>query len=82
MTDTAHAPWWIVPSDDKKSARINCITHILNSIPYKKVEFEEPKLGKRQKRPDDFDVEDKDCPQRRACRVLIWVALRRRLSWR
>ena len=58
MTDTAHAPWWIVPSDDKKSARINCITHILNSIPYEKVEFEEPKLGKRQKRPDAF-VEDR-----------------------
>jgi polyphosphate kinase 2 len=58
MTDTAHAPWWIVPSDDKKSARINCITHILNSIPYKKVEFEEPKLGKRQKRPDGY-VEDR-----------------------
>lgn len=56
-TDTPDAPWWIVPSDDKKAARINCISHILQSIPYKRVEFEEPKLGKRQKRPDDF-VED------------------------
>ena len=57
-TDTEHAPWWIVPSDDKKRARINCISHILSSIPYERVPFDEPKLGKRQKRPDDF-VESK-----------------------
>jgi polyphosphate kinase 2 len=54
MTDTRHAPWWIVPSNDKKRARVNAISHILSSIPYEPVPFEEPKLGKRQKRPDDF----------------------------
>jgi polyphosphate kinase 2 (PPK2 family) len=54
MTDSRHAPWWIVPSDDKKRARVNCISHILNSIPYERVPFEEPKLGKRQKRPKSF----------------------------
>lgn len=54
MTDTEYAPWWIVPSDDKKRARINCISHILSSIPYERVKFAEPELGKRQKRPDDF----------------------------
>ena len=43
-----------MPSNDKKRARINCISHILGSIPYKRVEFEEPKLGKRQKRPNDY----------------------------
>ena len=53
-TDNPHAPWWIVPSNDKKRARINCISHILASIPYKRVKFEEPKLGKRQKRPNDY----------------------------
>jgi hypothetical protein len=53
-TDSQHAPWWIVPSDDKKRARINCITHLLKSIPYEKVEFKEPELGKRQKRPHDY----------------------------
>jgi len=57
MTDTQYAPWWIVPSDDKKRARINCISHILKSIPYERVPYDEPKLGKRQKRPGDF-VED------------------------
>ena len=36
-TDTAHAPWYIVPSDDKRRARLNCITHLLSLIPYDKV---------------------------------------------
>ncbi len=54
MTDTNHAPWWVVPSDDKKRARINCISHILQSIPYERLKFDEPDLGKRQKRPADF----------------------------
>lgn len=58
MSDSEHAPWWIVPSDNKKAARINCITHILKSIPYERVKFEEPQLGKRQKRPDDYVVDD------------------------
>ncbi|TDQ20829.1 polyphosphate kinase 2 [Phyllobacterium brassicacearum] len=58
MTDSQYAPWWIVPSDDKKRARINCISHILQSIPYERVKFDEPKFGKRQKRPDDFVESD------------------------
>ena len=53
LTDTPHAPWWLVPSDDKKAARINCITHLLAAIPYEKVRYEEPRLGKRQKKPAD-----------------------------
>src|SRR5262249_31818094 len=36
-TDTKHAPWHLVRSDDKKRARLNCITHLLSLIPYKKV---------------------------------------------
>ncbi len=57
MTDSIHAPWWVVPSDDKKRARINCISHLLSRIPYEKVKFDKPKLGDRQGRPKDF-VED------------------------
>lgn len=53
-TDTAEAPWWIVPSDDKKRARVNCISHILSSISYEKVPFDKPKLGKRKKPPKDY----------------------------
>jgi polyphosphate kinase 2 len=52
-TDSADAPWWIVPSDDKKAARINCISHILASVPYERVPFEAPDLGKRKRRPKD-----------------------------
>ncbi|MBB3316799.1 polyphosphate kinase 2 [Rhizobium sp. BK181] len=54
MTDSNHAPWWIVPSDDKERARINCISHILQSIPYERVKFQAPDLGKRQKRPSNY----------------------------
>lgn len=54
VTDSEHAPWWIVPSDNKKRARINCISHILQSIPYERLKFDPPDLGKRQKRPGDY----------------------------
>lgn len=53
-TDTEDAPWWIVPSDNKKKARINCITHLLASIPYERVPFEKPDFGNRQKRPKSW----------------------------
>jgi polyphosphate kinase len=47
-TDTKHAPWYIVRSDDKKKARLNCITHLLGMIPYGKVPREKVKLPKRK----------------------------------
>ena len=46
-TDTKHAPWYILPSDDKKRARLNCLAHILDLIPHKKVPREKIKLPKR-----------------------------------
>lgn len=46
-TDTKWAPWHILLSDDKKRARLNCIHHILDLIPYKKVPREPVKLPKR-----------------------------------
>ncbi|MDR3405966.1 MAG: polyphosphate kinase 2 [Chthoniobacter sp.] len=46
-TDTKHAPWYILRSDDKKRARLNCLTHILSLIPYRKVPREKIKLPKR-----------------------------------
>jgi polyphosphate kinase 2 len=36
-TDSKHAPWYIVRTDDKRRGRLNCIAHILNTIPYKKI---------------------------------------------
>lgn len=46
-TDTKHAPWYILRSDNKKKARLNCIAHLLKLIPYKPVPHEEVKLPKR-----------------------------------
>jgi polyphosphate kinase 2 len=46
-TDTEDAPWYIVRSDDKRRARLNCIAHILETIPYKDVSRERIKLPKR-----------------------------------
>ena len=46
-TDTKFAPWHIVRSDDKRRARLNCISHILSLIPYKRVPHKKVKLPKR-----------------------------------
>jgi len=46
-TDTEWAPWYVLRSDDKKRARLNCIAHILKLIPYKRVPREKVKLPKR-----------------------------------
>jgi polyphosphate kinase 2 len=46
-TSSKHAPWHIVRSDDKRRARLNCISHILSSIPFKKVLETKVKLPKR-----------------------------------
>jgi polyphosphate kinase len=48
-TDTSWAPWYVVPSNDKKRARLNVLSHILDKIPYKKVKREKIVLPKRQK---------------------------------
>ena len=45
-TDTVAAPWHIVPSGDKKRARLNCISHLLSIIPYKSVPKDKVKLPK------------------------------------
>jgi polyphosphate kinase len=46
-TDTEAAPWYILHSDDKKRARLNCLAHILGLIPYKKVSREKVKMPNR-----------------------------------
>ena len=46
-TDTKHAPWIIVRSDDKKKARLNCIAHLLSTIPYRKTPHKKIKLPER-----------------------------------
>jgi polyphosphate kinase 2 len=48
-SDTPWAPWFVARSDDKKSARLNIIKHLLNAIPYQDVPREKVVLPKRQK---------------------------------
>ncbi len=49
-TDTKIAPWYIVRSDDKKRARLNCISHLLGLIPYKKLPREKVKIPPRSEK--------------------------------
>jgi polyphosphate kinase 2 len=46
-TDTEYAPWYIVPSDDKRRARLNCISHLLGLIHYKKLPRKKVKVPPR-----------------------------------
>lgn len=46
-TDTRHAPWHIVRSDDKRRARLNCVNHILGLIPHEKIVREKVMLPER-----------------------------------
>ena len=46
-TDTKHAPWYIVRSDDKKAARLNTIAHVLSRIPYEELPHKKVKLPPR-----------------------------------
>ncbi|HWA56717.1 MAG TPA: polyphosphate kinase 2 [Gemmatimonadales bacterium] len=49
-TDIKQAPWWTVEGDDKRRARLNCIAHILSSVPYQDVTPPPLKLPRRKKR--------------------------------
>ena len=49
-TDSKHAPWYILRSDDKKRARLNGIAHILSQVPYKKIKRPKVKLPDRSRK--------------------------------
>jgi len=51
-THIPEAPWWVVPADDKKKARLNCITHLLSQLPYQEVERPEVVLPPRVRHED------------------------------
>jgi polyphosphate kinase 2 len=55
-TDTRIAPWYIVRSDDKRTARLNLISHLLSRIPHKKLRSEKVKLPKRSTKGEYDDV--------------------------
>ena len=46
-TDTKDSPWWVVNADDKRRARLNCIHHLLSTIPYEDVSPKDLKLPQR-----------------------------------
>jgi polyphosphate kinase 2 (PPK2 family) len=49
-TDIDAAPWYVLRSDDKRRARLNCLAHILKLVPYEPVKQEKVKLPKRWKK--------------------------------
>lgn len=51
-TNIEEAPWWVVPGDNKKKARLNCISHFLSQIPYHPIEQQPVKLPDRKHYPD------------------------------
>lgn len=60
-TSIPEAPWYIVPGNDKKRARLNCISHLLSLIPYTEVEYEPITLPERVFNPDyERDVLPRD----------------------
>jgi polyphosphate kinase 2 len=50
-TDTDDSPWWVVEADDKRTARLNLISHLLELVPYGSVAAEEIELPPRQRKP-------------------------------
>jgi polyphosphate kinase 2 len=46
-TSSKHAPWHVIRSDDKRRARLNCIAHLLKSVPYKRIRKDKVKLPTR-----------------------------------
>ena len=47
-TDTDDSPWWVVESDDKRRAHLNCITHLLSQVPYEEIPDRKLVLPARQ----------------------------------
>ncbi len=54
-TDTRLAPWYILRSDDKRTARLNAIAHILSLVPYKKLKHTKVELPDRSKKGEYND---------------------------
>jgi polyphosphate kinase 2 len=48
-TDTKQSPWFVVPADNKRRARLNCISHLLSMIPYEEIKQEKVNLPPRNK---------------------------------
>ena len=51
-TDTPETPWYVVDANDKRRARLNCISHLLSQVPYEEAPREPVKFPKRQAKGD------------------------------
>ena len=51
-THIQEAPWWVVPADNKKKARLNCIHHLLNQVPYRDIDHLPIVLPERERHED------------------------------
>lgn len=58
FSDIPEAPWWMIPADDKRRARLNCISHLLAAVPYEDVLPDPPSLPPR----DEHHVYDERPP--------------------
>ena len=47
FSDIPEAPWWMIPADDKRRARLNCISHLLSAVAYEDVMPDPPSLPPR-----------------------------------
>ncbi len=54
FTDTKQSPWYVVHADDKKRARLNCISHLLSMIPYDTVPTDPIELPERPTDPGGY----------------------------
>jgi polyphosphate kinase 2 len=48
FTDTKHSPWWVVDADDKRRARLNCMSHLLSVVDYQDLTSDQLVLPQRQ----------------------------------
>ena len=53
-THLPNSPWWVVQANDKKKARLNCISHLLSLVPYGGVEHPSIELPERERNPDYY----------------------------
>jgi polyphosphate kinase 2 len=58
-TDIAEAPWYVIDTDDKRKARLNCIAHLLSKIPYESRKLPEIEIPPRQ-RDDGYERPPRD----------------------
>ncbi len=56
-TSIPEAPWWVIPGNDKKRARLNCMAHLLSQVPYHEMPHEQVALPPRVRHPD-YERED------------------------